>query len=347
MNITTIGMYTSLIYNIYVATSVTSQGRALTSSATMFFESFLANNVKFGSLNEVIEFINNIKQERYEWKFNDYDWLDHDYLISPEDVFGKLVLTCGYRWVPNQEELEIIWTIVNNLDQELLNRVWYKNNLYEFMENKKVFEVLNRILHNLEHPLFTAADVPSNVADDVKLLAELLTEYVYYHYMVIDRIDRTNNMIKSVICITDTDSCILSLDAWYRYVSQKISGEEYRLCQDLGSPITFFDYTEEDEELGKPKPWEEPISFLPKKYDYNFKTDEIVEVNHIDNPVDKTAEDNMRYTIINIMAYIIDRLINDYMIRFCTNTHSVGINYQRDCRILMKNEFFRFLKSYR
>ena len=181
-------MYTSLLYNIYVATSITSQGRALTSSATMFFESFLADNVKFGSLNEVIEFINNIKHERTKWKFNDSEWLDPTQHIMPEDVFGKLVLDCGYRWIPNNEELEILWDIVNNLDQQLLNRVWYKNNLYEFMENSKVFGILNKILHNLDHPLMNAVDIPVNVQEDVKLLSDLLYEFVYYRYMYIDRI---------------------------------------------------------------------------------------------------------------------------------------------------------------
>ena len=57
-------MYTSLLYNINVATSITSQGRALVSSASMCFEMFLANNVKFGSLNEVVEFIDHIVQEK-------------------------------------------------------------------------------------------------------------------------------------------------------------------------------------------------------------------------------------------------------------------------------------------
>ena len=44
-------MYTALIYNNNVATSITSQGRALISTATMFFEGFLANNIKFGTSN--------------------------------------------------------------------------------------------------------------------------------------------------------------------------------------------------------------------------------------------------------------------------------------------------------
>src|SRR5574344_512433 len=43
------GMPQALIYNVNMATSVTTQGRALISSATIFCEWFLADNVKVGS----------------------------------------------------------------------------------------------------------------------------------------------------------------------------------------------------------------------------------------------------------------------------------------------------------
>ena len=56
-------MYMALIYNVNVATSVTSQGRTAVSSMMLCFESFLSNSVKFGSLDEVLVFIDNIKQE--------------------------------------------------------------------------------------------------------------------------------------------------------------------------------------------------------------------------------------------------------------------------------------------
>ena len=57
-----LGQYTALIYNPNVATSITSQGRASVSSMTLHFEMFLADNVKFGSLNELVEYVleNNI-----------------------------------------------------------------------------------------------------------------------------------------------------------------------------------------------------------------------------------------------------------------------------------------------
>ena len=331
-------MYTSLLFNIYVATSITSQGRSLISSATMLFEMFLANNVKFGSLNQVVEFVNNVVREAPEWKYNSFDILDNRD-ITKEDVFAKLVLNCGYRWIPNDDDLEKIWTIVNNLSQEELVRVWYKNNLYEFLENTKVFELVRSMLHKLDRPFMDPLDPPVQIQEELVEFTNLLKEFVYYKYMIPDRIDRTINMIKSTIAVTDTDSCILSLDAWYRFTSEKISGEEFSIMNYLGNPISFFEYTEEDEAAGKPKPWMYPISFVPKKYDYNFQTDEIVEMKHYEEPTKTLGEDNMRYSIINIMAYVLGILINDYMEEFCKNTHSYNPEDGRPCKIYMKTEF--------
>ena len=123
-----------------MATSITAQGRALVSSAGLLFESFLANSVKFGSLNEVVGFIDNIVNERPERKFRDRDILDKD--VEVEDCFAKVILTCGFNWIPDEEEMDIIWKMLNNLDQEDINRIYYKNNLYEFMSNTSMIKAV-------------------------------------------------------------------------------------------------------------------------------------------------------------------------------------------------------------
>lgn len=329
-----LGMYTSLLYNINVATSITSQGRALVSSMTLFFEMFLADNVKFGSLNEVLEFINHIVNEKRQRKFNDFDFLDKPF-VGIDECFSKIILECGYRWIPNEEEMEIIWKVLNNLSREDLARVYYKNNLYDFVSNSRVLDLVLGMIKKLKRPMLNSVKAPEEIVDDIKLFSDLLYEYVYYQYMFIDRIDRCDNMIKSVTMVSDTDSTIISLDAWYRFIVEKLNGQELRIANYCPDPIIF---CEKDEDGNWKNPeWRQPIYFEPKKLDYNFATDEIVEMEHKSRPDILTPNDNVRYSIINIMGFVLDRIVNDYMEKFCLNNHS--LTEGRTCKIIAKNEY--------
>lgn len=327
-------MYTSLVYNISVATSITSQGRALVSSMTLFFEMFLADNVKFGSLNEVIQFIDHIVLEKRERRFNDYEILDEP-SVSIEDCFAKIVLDCGYRWVPNEQEMEIIWKVLCGLDREDLNRVYYKNNLYEFCSNSKVLNLVTGMVKKLKSPMYNSVKAPAEIQDDIKLFSDLLYEYVYYRYMYIDRIDRCDNMIKSVTMVSDTDSTIVSVDAWYRFIVEKLNGEELWIANYCKDPIIIFKRDEDGNWIDGD--WREKIEIEPKRLDYNFATDEIVEMEHMSRPDILTPNDNVRYSIINIMGFVLDRIVNDYMEKFCENNHS--LTEGRKCKIMAKNEF--------
>ena len=303
----------------------------------LHFEMFLADNVKFGSLNELVEFVNHICSERRQRKFNDSIILNH--IPTREECFAKLVLDTGYRWVPNEAELDIIWKIVNNLSQEDITRVYYKNNLYEFTSNNYIFDIIRKMLKNLQRPFYTSAKVPPEIAEDINYLKDLMMEYVYYRYMYIDRIDRCDNMIKSVTMVSDTDSTIISVDAWYRFVVNKINEEELRIANYCPDPIMFLDKNEDGEY--DCKGWMNHLDFEPKQYDYDFNTDEIVEMERFNKPDILTANDNVRYSIINIIAYVLDNTVNDYMIKYCQNTNSVKEEYHpaKECKVYAKNEF--------
>lgn len=331
----TLGMYSALIYNINVATSITSQGRALVSSMTLHFEMMLADNVKFGSLDQVLEFINNICKEYSDRKFDDRV-LNH--IPTKEECFAKLILECGYRWIPNESEMDIIWRVVNNLSQQDITRIYYKNNLYEFISNNYIFGLIETILKKLRRPLMASSQIPPEITTEINLLSDYIFEYVYYRYMFIDRIDRCDNMIKSVTMVSDTDSTIISLDAWYRFIVNRINGEELRIANYCQNPIMFIK-KDEDEDKFKETPWRDAVEWKPKRLDYNFLTDEIVEMEHQNDPEILTPNDNVRYSIINILAFVLDRTVNDYMEKFCENTHSLKPEYHDKCRILAKNEF--------
>jgi len=329
-----LGMYTCLIYNLNVAASITSQGRALVSSAGLQFEMFLANNVKFGSLNEVITFIDNIVGEKHKRKYRDCDLLDSN--ISVEDCFAKVVMTCGYRWIPTESDLDVIWRILYNLQQEDINRIYYKNNLYEFLSNQSMIKAIIYMLDSLDKPFMNPLDPPKCIRPEMDEFTSIMMEYVYYSHQIIDRIDRMDNMIKSVCLISDTDSTIISLDAFYRFVLKLVEGMDFKILHQDINPIRELEKDEFDDVIDKR--YNNPITFKEVELDFDFYKDEIVELEHTINPLVILPQDNLRYSIINILAYTLDKVINDYMIEFTKNNHSY--RGDKECKIIMKNEFF-------
>ena len=288
-------------------------------------------------MNEVITFIDNIVSEKEERKFRDIDILDKN--VEVHDCFGKLILTCGFNWIPDEEEMDIIWKVLNNLDQEDINRIYYKNNLYEFMNNTSMIKAIRYIMQKLDTPYLNPLKPPQCIKAELDTLTEFLMEYVYYHHQIIDRIDKMDRGIKSVCLISDTDSTIISLDAWYRFVLEKIT--------DLDLPISRMSldtiYMMESDEFGDitDERWKRAITFEEPKYDFDFFNDEIIELEHTLNPIKILPQDNVRYAILNILSYSLDKIVNDYMERITINNNSYRGPGQ--CKIIMKNEFFVFV----
>lgn len=318
------GNASSVLYNLYVSASITAQGRAVISTATMFFESFLANNVKFGSLEEVLHFIYNVINERPRRRYKDYQILDYN--VTVDLVFSKIMMTIGdwrkgkIKWVPDYEDARIIYYVINSLDQEDLNRLFYKNNIYTFMENTRVMNLIKTILRKLKVPYLSPNKVPDEIKVELDALQDLFREYVYYSHMYIDRIDRCNNMIKDVCVISDTDSTIVSFDAFYHFVLDKMIGETLAISE------LEVDWNSDE------------VRRVPaKEIRYDFYRDEVIEMESLIKPFILIPQNNLRYSIINIIAYISGNLCNEYVVEFTKSTHSWKEG--RKCLLYLKNEF--------
>lgn len=320
----------SALYNIDVAASITAQGRSLISSATMFFEMFLSNNVKFASLDEVLVFINNVKNEKHTRQFDDKLILDRD--ITIEECFSKLVLTIGdYRkgivkWTPTEEDLEIIWYAVSHLTQEDINRVYYKNNLYDFFDNKSMTKSLIYIMKKMKQPYLDPNMVPEEISVELETLLSLVKEYVFYNYQIIDRIERNAHMVKNVAIISDTDSAIVSFDAWYHFVLNKLEGITLNLNRKKTEEIVEYTYNTK---------WKREIE--EKELDFDFIKDEIIEVPKKQRVITYMVNKELKFSILNIIAYLCSQLINEYMLSYTKSNHSYAEG--KKCLIIMKNEF--------
>lgn len=323
----------SLVYNLNVAASITSQGRSLISAGIMFFEMFLSNNVKFASLDEVLTYIDNVLSERPNRQFKDSDILDRN--VTVEECFNKIVSTCGdfrvgkIRWIPNESEMQVIWSVLNRLDSEDINRLFYKNNLYCFFDNPSMQRAILYILDTLDGVYMNPYEVPDEIKVEMEGLLDIVREYVYYGYQIIDKVERNEHMIKTVCLISDTDSAIVCLDGWYKYVDNivKASGKKFK----FEKPFEAFTYFNDPIE-------NMAFTMVDTVEDYDFTNDEIIYKYVENHAFTFEKDDSLRFTIINIMAYIIGVLVDEYMLMVTKQAHSFSID--RKCLIHMKNEFF-------
>lgn len=304
------GQYSCILYNLFVAESTTTQGRSAISSSILFFEAFLSNNVKFGSLNEIITFIDNVMCE--ERIYDDKVILDRD--ITRLECFYKLMATSGFNnYIPTVRDMEIVWDILLKISQEDVNRLFYKNNLYTFFDNEVLTKSINFIISELSHPFLNPNKVPEEIKAAMDEVYMMVREYVYYSHQVIDKIGRAENLQRNVSIIIDTDSTIVSFDAWYNYTLEKL--------KDIDSPLKTSVFSK--------------TSFIEG-------SDRMMKISTTDmnNSDYMYPDDSLRYSIINIIANICGKLIIEYMEKYAMNSNTLGVpGSDRKCLLIQKNEF--------
>lgn len=293
----------------------------------MLFEAFLGDNVKFNSLNEVITFIHNVINEKNERKLSDDLILDRD--ITIEECFFKLLKNADpLIWVPTEKEMSLLWERIRGLSKEDINRLYYKNNLYSFADLPIVSDLIIKILCELQVPFMNPNEPPENIIDDLNILTSMCKEYVYYKYPYIDKLDRIEYMQRDIVCVSDTDSTIISFDAWYRFILSKV----YNI--DMHIKHWEFDIVKliKADEFGD-RPLKTIAKRVEPKLDYDFYTDEVIEVQRLIQPCRLITQDALKYSIINIIAYICSDLIVDYLNEYTklTGSYEEGVK----CRMVI------------
>ena len=297
----------------------------------MFFESFLGNNVKFNSLNEIITFIHNVCSEKNNRKFADNYILDRN--ITKAECFYKLLNTVDpLLWIPTEKEMSLIWEYLRGLDKEDINRIYYKNNLYSFVDLPVVTDLVKKILCVLDVPFINPNKPPKYIKDDLDILVDMIKEYVYYKYPYIDKLDRIEYMQRDICMICDTDSTIVSFDAWYRFILDKVYNIDMPIKHEKFRMVDLI----KADEFG-----DRPPRILAEKieprFDYDFYTDEVIELERLIEPCKVIPQDSLKYSIINIIAYVCSDLIVDYLCEYtkCTGSYEEGVK----CKMVMKNEW--------
>lgn len=299
-------------------------GRGSIAQIILLFEGLLANNVQFSGIDDIVEFINHVVNEGPMRKYDDREVLDRN--ISVEECWYKVMSNCGFSgYIPTEMDMDIVMTILKNVSQTDLNRIYYKNNLYAFCKNSSIQRAIITILERLEVPFLDPNEVPESIEVEMSIFVDFIYEYVYYRHMYQDKIERVGIMYKSASVLTDTDSSMISLDAWYRYVLP--------MTYNLDMPIKRQFVDEKAFVIdGKTEVVDEEDNHI---LDYNFFTDEFTETYRAIK-VDKIVpQDSLRHSIINIMLNVVKRLSTDYLRYYsgCYNSYT-----DERCYLDVKNE---------
>lgn len=315
------GQYSSMFYNVHVASAITTQGQSAISSAALFFENFLANNVPMSSMEEVIEFIYNVINEKRYYK--NYEVITNH--ASIEETFFQILHSTGFGWIPSEQEMSIIWEILEKLPQDDLDRLFYKNNLYNFIDNKPVQDITIYILQLLDEPFMDPNEPPEKIKKEINELRDLLKEFVYYDKQIVNRVAKMKSLIRKVSIIQDTDSAIVCYDGLYRYVRNMCAG----IPMKIKKMVT-------DVDTMKSKVSDLKVNELdpnnPESYDEEMEADREI------NPMIITPQDGLRYSIINVFTYCMSSLVNSYMQVYCANSNT-DKNNSNPCLMSLKTEF--------
>lgn len=247
------GMKASAFYSTWSGGATTASAQSVISTCYSTFEAFIADNFQFYDLNECIHWLNIVKKQIDDNPETD-EWLCPHTL---EDVFLKLK-GMFIEWKDKYEEPLLMYLI--NLDENEINRIYYRNRLQEFtLDHPIILELHKDILDEVVlYPIVDEKDknwednipkqfrgkfdkaskynkfvcteafmdpnnVPESIKDKVKKLSEYYFKYVYTQYMVFDRIYRLKNFGRKSVVVIDTDSNILALDEWIEFAVENFA----------------------------------------------------------------------------------------------------------------------------
>ena len=210
------GLPSSWFFNMACASATTARGQALISTAFNAFEDFLSDSVTFDNMDECVNFILNIINEKSSRPKKDSRWIvDKDLSEVVERLRSKFTIS-------EDCDITLIRKILLNLDQEDLNRIYYKSNIYEFFRNSKRARQLIKNIVQSHNKFMDPKNPPKAIKNDLDKLRSAVIEYVHYNYQFINRVNRLKMRKRKSVVVIDTDSNFINLGPWVNFVKDEI-----------------------------------------------------------------------------------------------------------------------------
>jgi hypothetical protein len=195
-----LGEHNSVFYNPHVQNSITMSGQDLITTAIMSLESFLADNAPFEDFDDVMHFVNETLEE-------DYPDQILKYIDEPKDRNDLIArITKKVRNGLSSLSAEKIEHALKKLDIERINRLYYKNNLPEFLSNSWAKSKLGELC------TFKYKEEPEEAMKaPLKEFTDVLLRSCFSNTLFEDRFKRVLKMDRKTVVVSDTDSTFVNI----------------------------------------------------------------------------------------------------------------------------------------
>lgn len=198
----------SIFFNENFGPSITYNGVVIITTAVNAFETFMSNNFFFQNFNDILSYINNVRNQQYT----------HTDIIDVDIPKNQLLNYLVRKWRnKTQDEVNRLAKIISTLDQDMVNRIYYKNNLYRFFKNTKIQELLAM---TIDKSFLNPEKPPENVEPTIKVIWDYLEEWVLYNHLNFYRYQMADKEKRKTVLVVDTDSNFLMLDPFYKYFAK-------------------------------------------------------------------------------------------------------------------------------
>lgn len=215
------GNTTSPFYNLYTALATTATGQSLISTMMCSFESFYANNVKLYDISSVILYISNSLRKTVDYEVEIEDMPE----ITEEKLLDKLVSMFKddkkAKMLSDNIGMNIIKETIHNLTKADLQIVYYSSNFFEFIKIPSVHKLITNMICSTESFKDPNA-VPEDIKEYLDQFWHILQYWVVYNHPFFNRINRLKFEQRKTVVTIDTDSNMLNIDKWMKFVKNEI-----------------------------------------------------------------------------------------------------------------------------
>jgi hypothetical protein len=207
-------------YNNNLGPSITYNGQHIITSAITSFEALLGGNFTFNSIDELLQYILNVKNS-----------ITEDFIVMDIEVDSNLLLAyikskCDFNITEYENLLE---SIIENLNPIELQRLYTKNNFEIFIKSELFLEYFKELI---DEEFLDPSNPPDKYKELLNELYELLNEIVFYPKSHEYKVEKILNMERKIVLLSDTDSTFINLNDYVQYFKDKFyNGENLNNCQ--------------------------------------------------------------------------------------------------------------------